>query len=162
VSLSPSTASVVAALAEAFVPSAAEGGPPLAPGDPRVLANVETAIANLPWDERVGCRFLLRAVRWLPLVLGPRRGRLDRLAVNDRRETLVRLARSRLRPLRFLFFCLKSVVVMAYYARPEAWPAIGYDGPYLGRIEVAVLDPPPLASGPLPQAPPPPRVGGRK
>src|SRR5262249_25199812 len=103
--------------------------------DPRVLANVEAAIANLPWDERVGSRVLFRAARWLPIVLGPRRGRLDRLAVSDRRATLERLARSRLRFLRFLFFCLKSLIVMAYYARPEAWPAIGYDGPYLGRIE---------------------------
>jgi hypothetical protein len=153
VTLSRSTSRVVSAVALAFCPGALEGGPPLSPSSPAVLALVDRTLDGLPWDERVGSRLLLNLVRYLPLLTGPRRRALDRLTVGERRATLERLRTSRLRFLRFLFFTLKSLVVMAYYARPETWPSIGYDGPYLGRVEVAVLDPPPLASGPLPEAP---------
>ena len=155
--LPAAAARVTAALAQAFVPSAAEGGPPLDPASPAVLAGVAASLATLPWEERLGAHVLLRALRYAPFVFGPARGRLDRLPVAARRATLERMRTSRLGLVRYLLFCVKGLVAMAYYARPEVWPAIGYDGPYLGRIDVTVLSPPPLARGPLPSAPPPPR-----
>lgn len=150
----------VRALARALVIGPDEGGPPLDPGSDEVLASVGQILATLPADERVGARLLLRAVGLLPIVLGPRRGRLHRLARDDARATLERLRLSRWRALRYLFFCMKSLVAMAYFARPATWAAIGYDGPYLGRVDVGRLAPLPFASGALPPAPPPPAALG--
>ena len=53
---------------------------------------------------------------------------------------------SRWRLFRYLFFCMKSLVTMAYFSRPAVWPAMGYDGPYLGRVPVARLSPLPFAT----------------
>ena len=143
------------ALARALVVNPDEGGPPLDPGSDEVLAAIDRALANLPADERLGARYLLWVVRWMPLIVGPRRGRLDKLARDDARAFLERLRLSKWHLLRYLFFCLKSIISLAYFAQPSTWPAIGYDGPYLGRVAVTRIKPP-FASGELPQAPPPP------
>jgi hypothetical protein len=73
--------------------------------------------------------------------VGPKRGRLDRLSRQDARAFLERLRLSRWRLFRYVFFCVKSLFAMAYFTRPAVWPAIGYDGPYLGRVEVSRLAP---------------------
>ncbi|HZU96039.1 MAG TPA: hypothetical protein VFF73_04975 [Planctomycetota bacterium] len=137
------------ALARALIINPDEGGPPLDPGSDEVLAAAFEIVKTLPRDEYLGCEVLFRGIRWLPLLLGPRRGRLDKLSRADARATLERLRVSRSRLLRYLFFCVKSLFAMAYFTRPAVWPAIGYDGPYLGRVAVTRLSPPPLASGPV-------------
>ena len=144
------------ALARALIEGPDEGGPALDPGADEVLAAASALLAGLPRDERIGCALLFVAMRWLPLLVGPRRGRLDRLPRADARAFLERLRLSRLRALRYLFFCVKSLFAMAYFSRPATWPAIGYDGPYLGRVAVTRLVPPPLAAGELPPRPPAP------
>jgi hypothetical protein len=118
---------------------------------------MRSIVANLPRDERLGVRLLFIALRWLPFILGPRRGRLERLSREEARGFLDRLRLSSWRLFRYFFFCAKSIIAMAYFSRPAVWPAMGYDGPYLGRVEVARLSPLPLAKGDLPPAPPPPR-----
>jgi hypothetical protein len=133
-----------------------EGGPPLDPGSDEVLEAVSAVLATLPRDERAGARALFFLLRFLPIVLGPRRGRLERLATGDARAFLERLRLSRLRALRYIFFCAKSIFALAYFSRPSVWPSIGYDGPYLGRVAVTRIAPPRFASGPLPEAPPAP------
>ena len=135
----------VRALSRALLAGPDEGGPPLDPGSDEVLDAARALVRGLPRDERIGVALLFPALRFLPLVLGPRRGRLDRLSRTDARAFLERLRLSRLRALRYLFFCVKSLFAMAYYTRPATWPAIGYDGPYLGRVAVTRLSPPPLA-----------------
>ncbi len=137
------------ALARALLINPEEGGPPLDPGSDEVLAAAFEIVKTLPRDECVGCQVLFRGIRWLPLFLGPTRGRLDKLSRADARATLERLRLSRSRLLRYLFFSVKSLFAMAYFTRPAVWPAIGYDGPYLGRVAVTRLSPPPLASGPV-------------
>ncbi len=138
------------ALARALVAGPDEGGPALDPGSDEVLDAAAALVRGLPRDERIGCALLFASLRWMPLLVGPRRGRLDRLSRADARAFLERLRLSRLRALRYLFFCVKSLFAMAYYTRPATWPAIGYDGPYLGRVAVTRLSPLPLATGPLP------------
>ncbi|MBW3553958.1 MAG: GMC family oxidoreductase N-terminal domain-containing protein [Gemmatimonadetes bacterium] len=39
---------------------------------------------------------------------------------------------------------LKALGALAYYGREEAWAEVGYDGPWLGRVEVPVHDAPRL------------------
>ncbi len=46
---------------------------------------------------------------------------------------------------------LKALGALAFYGREEAWPDVGYDGPWLGRVDVPVHDAPDL------RAPPPAR-----
>jgi hypothetical protein len=144
------------AVARALIAGPDEGGPPLDPGADEVLAAADALRAGLPRDEKLGVALLFPLLRFLPLLVGPRRGLLDRLARQDARAFLERLRLSRLRVFRYLFFCVKSLFAMAYFTRPAAWSAIGYDGPYLGRVQVTRLSPPPFASGPLPSAPPAP------
>ncbi len=144
------------ALARALFVTPEEGGPALDPGADEVLAAMRSVVANLPRDERVGVAFLFATLRWLPLVVGPRRGRLERLSQEDARAFLERLRLSSWRLFRYFFFCARSILAMAYFSRPAVWPAMGYDGPYLGRVEVLRLSPLPLAQGELPPAPPPP------
>jgi hypothetical protein len=147
-------------LARALLAGPDEGGPALDHGADEVLEAARGLVAGLPRDERIGCALLFRAMRWLPLVVGPRRGRLDRLSRPDARAFLERLRLSRLRGLRYLFFCVKSLFAMAYFSRPATWPAIGYDGPYLGRVAVTRLAPLPLAAGEPPPPPPAPVLLG--
>ena len=37
---------------------------------------------------------------------------------------------------------IRSLCALAHYGREENWAAIGYDGPWLGRFNIAVYDPP--------------------
>lgn len=43
---------------------------------------------------------------------------------------------------------LKALGALAFYAREEAWEAVGYDGPWLGRVQVPVHDAPDLRAAP--------------
>ncbi len=150
----------VRALARALIARPDEGGPPLDPGSDEVLAAIEGVLATLPRDERLGARLLMAGLGWLPLLLGPVRGRLARLKTAEARAFLEGLRLSRWRALRYFFFCVKSIVALAYFSRPATWPSIGYDGPYLGRVLVSRLPTLPFASGPLPPAPPSPQKLG--
>ena len=51
---------------------------------------------------------------------------------------------------------LKALGALAFYGREEAWPEVGYDGPWLGRVEVPVHDAPDIrAPAPVGGAPRP-------
>jgi hypothetical protein len=55
-----------------------------------------------------------------------------------------RLARSRLPGWRRLARIVKAMLAYAYYGRPAAWPALGYDGPWVGRVAIERLPDPVL------------------
>jgi hypothetical protein len=124
------------ALARALIAGPEDGGPPLDPGSDEVLAAVEGVLRTVPRDERLGCRLLFATAPYLPVLLGPERGRIDRISLAGARATLERARLSRFLLLRYMIFCLKSVFMLAYFSRPAVWPAMGYDGPYLGRVFV--------------------------
>ncbi len=108
--------------------------------DPRRVGAVdalERLVERLPPGDRRRFRALVFFLEWGAALRTQRR--FSRLDVAARRRCLERWGDSRLRFRRQGYFALKSLGMLAYYTRPETWPAIGYDGPYLGRIPVEVL-----------------------
>ncbi len=126
-----------------------DGGLP----DPRKIGAAEELdriLARLPWDDAMQLRAGLALLDWATV---PRCGRRFRSApLEVRRALLERWALSRVLPLRIASACLRQLVLLAYYTRPETWPVMGYDGPWLGRVAVEVAPVPRAkgSEGPLP------------
>lgn len=108
------------------------------------LAELDRLLARLPPEDARRVRALLAIVEWAPPFLLGRRGRrfwrrFTRLDLPARRAALEALGTSRIAALRAGYTALKALVMLAYWTREEAWPAIGYDGPWLGRVAVEAL-----------------------
>ncbi len=54
---------------------------------------------------------------------------------------LAGFAESRFEIRRLAFRAIKNLVMLAYYQADAAWPGIGYDGPWVGRIEQPAAHP---------------------
>jgi len=155
--LGPSELPIVHALFDALV-AHEDGGLP----DPRAIGAIaayDRQLGRLPREDALLFRGLLRLLEWGPPLLDAHRGprfwrRFTRLDLAARREHFERWSRSRLLPLRCGYVALKTLALLAYYAQPGAWPAMGYDGPWLGRVPVDVIPVPRPAgiAGPLPSA----------
>jgi hypothetical protein len=89
-----------------------------------VEAAVEAALAGRPPELRRQVVAFLRALEWLALLrTGHRLTKLDRV----RREAfLLQIQRSRFYKLRRGMWGVRTLVLMAYYTRPEVSTAIGY------------------------------------
>jgi hypothetical protein len=59
--------------------------------------------------------------------------RFSRLSPAERTEILASWQRSSLLTKRRIADALRRTAVFTWYARPESWPSIGYDGPWVGR-----------------------------
>lgn len=55
------------------------------------------------------------------------------LSLPERAAVLDRWQRSPLGPKRQVFHALRRLAGFAWYAGPSGWPAVGYDGPWVGR-----------------------------
>lgn len=85
---------------------------------------IEETLASRPETMRRQLRLLIRLLGWLPLV---RYGRtFARLDAGRRREFLEGVEGSSILLLRRGFWGLRTLVLMGYWARPEAAAAIGY------------------------------------
>ncbi len=90
---------------------------------------------------------LLRAVEYgVPLLEGRAR-RLTTLEPAEREEYLRGWAESRLEVRRQGAAALKALAMLGFYGRDEAWPEVGYRGPWLGRTEIPILPAPDLLAG---------------
>jgi len=90
-------------------------------------------------------RLLHLGGRALDLRAALRFGRcFHRLDIVRRRRVLAALADSTVGPFRRLHQVLKQLTQLAYFMDEGTWGAIGYDGPWLGRIDVTVASPPAL------------------
>jgi len=97
---------------------------------------LRTLVENLPADR---VRLLHAGGRLLRLLARARHGRaLARLDGERVRRLLAWLAGSRIRPLRRLGRVLGMMGRYAWYAGEAAWADAGYDGPWIGRVDVAV------------------------
>lgn len=108
--------------------------------DPRAIGAVpalDDQLARLPRTDAIAMRALLVGMEWGTLPFGGRR--FSGMDVGARRAMLDAWSRSRWLGLRTAFTALKSLGMLAYWTRPETWPAIGYDGPWLGRVPVEVM-----------------------
>ncbi|HHO52759.1 MAG TPA: hypothetical protein ENK18_18255 [Deltaproteobacteria bacterium] len=59
--------------------------------------------------------------------------RFSRLSVAQRRHVIETWRRSRWGTRRRIADALRRLALFSWYSRPEAWDAIGYDGPWIGR-----------------------------
>lgn len=62
--------------------------------------------------------------------------RFSSMSLGERHGILRGWMTSRFAVKRLGFTVLKAVVTMAYYSNPGSWDAIGYDGPWIGRVDV--------------------------
>ncbi len=153
--LRPAHLPAVHALFDALI-AHEDGGLP----DPHAIGAIEAydgQLARLPREDARAVRALLFLLEWAaPALLAGRARRFSRLALGDRRALLDRAARSRVGLLRTAAAALRKLALLAYYSRPATWPAIGYDGPWLGRVPVEVIAVPRPAGceGPPPEGAP--------
>jgi hypothetical protein len=129
VALSEKQLAVVAALTEALVPG--EDGMPngLALGVPqRVDEEVWSASPAIQSDLKAALLLLEHA----PPLVGFA-SRFTHLDIQGRRECLRAMLGSDKEVLVVAATALKQMIHLFTYASDEAWPAIGYDGPRVGR-----------------------------
>lgn len=90
----------------------------LAGGDPVLVEDLSVALMVLEHTGGAG-----------PLAFR----RFSRLALPERQAVLERWARSSVLTRRRIADALRRTAVFSWYARPEVWPQIGYDGPWVQR-----------------------------
>lgn len=94
---------------------------------------VEDALAKRPPEIRRQMAVFIRVLGWLPVLRWGRRFR--RLDPPDRTRFLHAIQDARVFLLRRGFWGLRTLVYMGYYARPEAYRAVGYAPRLRGWLE---------------------------
>lgn len=101
-------------------------------------------LRELPKLDRRSLAVLLRFIEYgAPLLIGRLR-RFTRLNPEQRAAIVRGWMESDLAPRRQAAASLKVLAMLGYYGRDAAWGDVGYDGPWLDRIEVPVLPAPDL------------------
>jgi choline dehydrogenase-like flavoprotein len=120
--------------------------------------------------DRVLLRGLLRGIEYGAPIFTGSPHRFTRLSPEKQEDYLRGWAQSRLELRRQGIASLKALIMIAYYGREEAWEAVGYSGPWLGRVHVPVLPAPdlsradgaaPIKVDPQPASVPPGVIAGR-
>jgi len=128
------------ALIAAFVSCHEADLPPVS--DTRASARLRQMIQRLPRSERALLNGGFMVLQSLAIL---RFGRPVQGLGVDRARRLVRsLEGAPLKPLRRLHYGLKMLCQFSYFADEGTWVACDYRGPWLGRLEVEVSDPPDL------------------
>lgn len=115
-----------------------------APAGEEVARAADELVGRLPAADRRQLRLLLEAVRLAPLTHG-RLATFPALSPADREAVLRGWAESAVPVLRQGATALRALALLAYYGREEEGAELGYDGPWLGRVPVAVLPAPSLS-----------------
>ena len=89
---------------------------------PRLSEEIQDKLPWLLWGVEHGTRVF-------SLTLAP----FSELSPAAREAYLLGWSRSRIALRRLGFRALKNLVMLAYYTHESTWPAIGYEGPWVGR-----------------------------
>ena len=103
---------------------------------------LDEQLAGLSGVERGGVRALLALLDIDALIFAG--GRLNSLDGPRVESHLARRAASSLSIVRRVVGILRTLISYSFYAASESWPAVGYGGPWLGRVEVERLPDPVL------------------
>ena len=128
---------ILSAVADRLLPD--EGGYP----SHRELGTVLQLDEELAkWDDvrRKDIPMLLRLIEHGTLLFGYSYHRFTRLTAAHQHTYLAGWGESALNAKRAGFVALKGVLSFYYYANPKVWPLIGYDGPWLGRLEIPAAE----------------------
>lgn len=84
---------------------------------------------------------LLRLLEHGTFLFGYSLSRFTRLSVEERRDYLENgWGESSWNLKRSGFLAVKGLLAFYYFSDPKVWPAIGYDGPWLGRFDIPILE----------------------
>ncbi len=98
--------------------------------------NCDALVASLDAELRAQLRSALRVFEHGTYLFDLRRKRFTSLPPDQQQQYLAGWMNSTLGVRRTVFRVLKALVVAGFYQEPRTWPAVGYDGPWLGRIAV--------------------------
>jgi hypothetical protein len=121
---------IVWAVADAFVPRG--GAFPLGAADVDLAARIDRFLASQDPAIVKGLRGALMLLEYGGGLLAGRPGRFSRMDAGDRAAVLRALPR-RVGIAGQVYTGLKQLCLFLFYCAKESWPAIGYDGPWLGR-----------------------------
>jgi hypothetical protein len=96
---------------------------------------IDVLLDELPPTSQRQARFMLRVVEHGTHLFDLKPKRFTRLSPPEQDAYLRGWMESSLGARRVIFRALKTLAALGYYAQPEAWGAIGYDGPWIGRVE---------------------------
>lgn len=119
---------VLAAAADAFIPRG--GAFPVGAADLDLARRVDAYLAQNDPALASGLAGALLLLEWLGGPLAGRLGRFSRMDAAGRAAVLEALPRSFGLPRR-VHGGLKQVCTFLFYAQPESWQGIGYDGPWV-------------------------------
>jgi hypothetical protein len=98
---------------------------------------IDELLAELPPTTQSQARLMLRVVEHGTHLFDLKAKRFTRLSPAEQDAYLRGWMESSLGARRIVFRALKTLAALGYYAQPTAWPPIGYDGPWLGRVAAA-------------------------
>jgi hypothetical protein len=128
--LTPGEWRVLAAASDAFVPRG--GAFPLGAEDVDLAGRIDRFVAQAEPAVVSGVRGALVVLEWAGPLLAGRLGRFSDLDAEGRTAVLAALPH-RFGLARRVHAGLKQLCLFVFYTTPEAWGALGYDGPWVRR-----------------------------
>ena len=98
---------------------------------------IDGLLVELPPTSQSQARLMLRVVEHGTHLFDLKAKRFTRLSPLEQDTYLRGWMESSLGARRVIFRALKTLAALGYYAQPDSWTAIGYDGPWLGRRDAA-------------------------
>lgn len=98
---------------------------------------IDALLAGFPPTTQNQARLMLRVLEHGTHLFDLKPKRFTRLSPDEQDAYLRGWMESSLGARRIVFRALKALAALGYYAQPSAWEAIGYDGPWIGRVDVA-------------------------
>jgi len=133
--LDPAAWALLDVVADTFIPRG--GAFELGARDVDLARRIDAYLADESVAVRRGLSAALLFVEWgSPLVCG-RVARFSRLGPDERAASIDALRHSRIGLLRDVYAGLKQLCFFTFYAIDAVWPALGYDGPWIGRKQVS-------------------------
>ncbi len=132
--LDPREYAIINTVAERLLGAGAIGSQP---DQIDVGANVDALVANWDKEAQGQLRTMLRVFEHGTYLFDLRRKRFTRLTAAEQDQYVAGWMNSTLGVRRIVFRALKLLVAAGFYREPRAWTRIGYDGPWLGRVDAA-------------------------
>jgi len=98
---------------------------------------IDGLLAELPPTSQGQARLMLRVVEHGTHLFDLKPRRFTRLTPAEQDAYLRGWMQSTLGARRIIFRALKTLAALGYYAQTSSFAAVGYDGPWLGRVDAA-------------------------
>lgn len=133
--LAPGEWQVLAAAADTVIPRG--GAFALGAADVDLAARIDAFLAAQPEALAGGVRGALLLLEWGAPLLAGRAARFSALGAEERAAVFGALP-GRFGLARRVYGGLRGLCLFSFYALPESWPAVGYDGPWVARRKASL------------------------